>query len=219
MGLKIKKYVHRKFSNRLLKKIENDRIFKLRGLHFELSPGVFHPKYFNSSLILLDWIEANDLKGKKVLELGCGSGAGALLAAKRGAESYAADISALALENLKRNQEKNSLNVQTFQSDLFNQIPDVKFDYILVNPPFYPKNPTTEAEHAWYCGDDFDYFRNLFPQLKQQWLGMKCFMALSEDCNLEMIQAIAKESAYKLDQIAVKKSFWEKNFLYQLNQV
>lgn len=219
MGINIKKYIHQKFSKQLLKKIENDRKFELRGLNFELSPGIFHPKYFNSSLIILDWIESNDLIGKKVLELGCGSGAGALLAAKNGAQAFAADISSLAIEDLQANKERNELNVQIFQSDLFQSIPDIKFDYVLVNPPFYPKTPKTEAEHAWYCGDDFDYFKSFFPQLKEQWSGMKCFMALSEDCNLEMIQAIAKESGYRLDQIAVKKSFWEKNFLYQLNQI
>ena len=219
MGFKIKKYVHRKFSNRLLQKIESDRNFELRGIQFELSPGIFHPKYFNSSLIILDWVENNNIEGKKVLELGCGSGASALLAAKKGAESYAADISTLAIDNLQKNQELNKLKVQTFHSDLFKDIPQISFDYILINPPFYPKNPTSETDFAWYCGEGFSYFKNLFPELKRRWDQMECLISLSEDCNLEMIQKIAAESGFMLKEIAIKKSFWEKNYLYMVNQV
>ena len=49
---------------------------------------------------------------------------------------------------------------------MFDKIEKVNFDYIVINPPYFPKNPKSEKEFAWFCGSDFEYFKKLFSQLK-----------------------------------------------------
>jgi len=48
---------------------------------------------------------------------------------------------------------------------LFDRIETKEFDYIIINPPYFPKNPNKEEEFAWFCGNDFQYFKKLFNQI------------------------------------------------------
>ncbi len=85
--------------------------------------------------------ELQKLKNKKltILDLATGSGCIALALAKGLPESsvYATDISPEALELAQSNAKHNKINNITFiESDLFNNIPDIKFDLIVTNPPY-----------------------------------------------------------------------------------
>lgn len=216
MGLGLKKNIHRWLGKRLLRKIENDRVFELKGLQIEIDSGVFHPKYFNSSQLLLDWVESQDLKNKSLLELGCGSGVVAMLAARKGARVTASDISEKVIRNLRRNAEKNKLELTIIKSDLMDNIPELCFDFILINPPFYPKNPTDEDTYAWYCGENFDYFQKLFGQLKEKNFSGEVILSLSQDCDFESIKGIFSDFGFFYKKTQVKKSYWEKNYLFKL---
>ena len=79
-----------------------------------------------------------NLKNKSFLELGCGSGIISLLASKRGAKVTASDINQTALDYLATNASKNELAVKTVFSDLFQNLENQTFDYIVVNPPYNP---------------------------------------------------------------------------------
>ncbi len=78
----------------------------------------------------------NDIVGKSVLDLGCGTGRLSLGAAYLGAESVVGiDIDRSAIETAHVNQRKTGLdNVQWILGDI-NAI-DGKFDTVLENPPF-----------------------------------------------------------------------------------
>ncbi|XOV66534.1 MAG: methyltransferase [Fluviicola sp.] len=200
----------------MVRKIENDRSYRYKNLNIEIEPEVFHPKYFDSSQMLLEWVESNYISGKTILEVGSGSGIISLRAAQKGANVWAVDINPKAVALLKRNSETNSIQLKALESDLFSKVDDTQFDFILINPPFYPKNPTSDAEKAWFCGSNFEYFEKLFTQLKDRNITSGIYMTLSDDCDLERIQSIAKEHNYSFELQRTKKSFFEKNFIFEV---
>src|SRR5690606_36369730 len=105
-----------------------------------------------------------DLKNKSVLELGSGTGYLSVAAARAGATVTASDLSLLAVRNTKLNATRNNVSIKVVHSDLFANISGT-FDWIVINPPYYARNPKNESELAWHCGEDFEYFRRLFSQL------------------------------------------------------
>jgi release factor glutamine methyltransferase len=74
--------------------------------------------------------------GDKVLDLGCGSGVGAVFCAPKASELLAVDINPSAVKNTEENCRFNGLNnVVVKQSDMFSSV-EGKFDLILANPPY-----------------------------------------------------------------------------------
>lgn len=182
----------------------------------KVHPNVFPPHLTLSTKILLDFIKPIDMQGKTFLELGCGSGIISLFAAQKGAQVTASDINQKALDFLKINAKKNHLKVETIFSDLFQHI-NQNFNYIIINPPYYPKNPKNIKEMAWFCGKDFDYFYKLFSQLKKRhYFKTHIYIILSQDCAIDKIKDIAKESAFKMKEVFETTKNFEKNYIFSV---
>ncbi len=75
------------------------------------------------------------MRGKKVLDMGTGSGYLAVLSALNGAFVTASDIRRRALLNTRINAKLNGVRIKTIWSDLFDRIKGT-FDVILFNPPY-----------------------------------------------------------------------------------
>lgn len=182
-----------------------------------VKPGVFHPGLFISTKILLNFINDLNLETKSFLELGAGSGIISILAAKKGAVVYASDISRTATENIKLNAEMNDVKINVIDSDLFKNLPQQEFDFIIINPPYYQKNPETEEDYAWFCGNNYEYFTNLFNSLPSYInRSSKVYIILSEVCNITKIKSIGESNGFNW-KIELQKSVWgEKNFIYSL---
>ena len=180
-------------------------------------PTVFPPFLTISTKLLLEFIEPMDLRDKKFLELGCGCGIISILAAKKGAVVTATDINNAALEALKANSAKNNIDIEILHSDLFEKLHGSAFDIIVINPPYYPKTAQSIGENAWFCGENFEYFKNLFSQLPE-FISTKTdvCMILSEDCNLDSIKSIAVDNRITFDLIYSKSVTAEKNFIFNL---
>lgn len=195
------------------------RTYCYDNICIKVHPDVFPPHLTISTKILLDFIKPINLKTKSLLELGCGSGIISLFAAKKDAIVTATDINETALEYLKLNATKNKLNVKVVTSDLFEKLENNTFDYIIINPPYYPKKAKNIKEQAWFCGEKFEYFENLFQQLPTFLNGNNfCFMILSEDCEIEKIIQIAAKHDVKFQLIFNKKSNFEMNYIYQITK-
>ena len=196
--------------------LARSRKFRFENLKAEVHPGVFHPGLFLSTKILLRFLSQLDLKGKRFLELGCGTGVVSVRAAQLGARVTASDISATALANAKVNAGKNGVEVELVNSDLFQSFPSQRFDVIMINPPYYPKNPGNEEEHAWYCGEGHEYFHRLFAELKNYLNpGGEVFLILSEDCDQARIQEIAQQNHWSFEVALTKKVWGERNDIFR----
>ena len=193
------------------------RPFKYQGIQVLVHPEVFPPHLTLSTKILLDFIAELDLSKKSFLELGCGSGIISLFARSKEATVTASDINKTALENLKKASEENNLEVDCVYSNLFENLQNKNFDYILINPPYYPKQAKNVKEQAWFCGDDFQYFKNLFNQLPP-YINKKnqAYMILSEDCEFKTISEIASGNKLNLKAIFETSKMGEKNTIYQI---
>ncbi len=186
----------------------------------EIMPGVFHPGLFFSTQLLLNYVRQFVLEDQEFLELGAGSGLIAIWAAKHGARVTATDISPTAVLALVRNAAANHVTLEIVLSDLFAGITTGHFDFILINPPYYPKDPETESDLAWYCGSRFEYFERLFLQLPAFMSAhTRVFMILSEDCALDQIRAITDKNGLAFTMIKQTRICWEMNYIFQINRL
>lgn len=191
------------------------RTYCYENICIKVHPDVFPPHLTFSTKILLDHIKPLDLKEKTFLELGCGSGIISLLASKKGAVVSSSDINQTALNYLDANAVKNNLLVTTIFSDLFKSIPNSNFDYVIINPPYYPEKPKNIKEQAWFCGENFEYFENLFDQL-QNIESNNIFMILSVDCAIEKIKSISNKNNFQLSDIKKIKNNFETNYIFKI---
>lgn len=192
------------------------RDFTYDDIKIKVHPDVFPPQMTFSTKILLALINDIDLKSKTFLELGCGSGIISLLAAKKGATVTASDINQTALDYLETNASKNKLNLKIIYSDLFDNLKNQPFDYMVINPPYYPKKPKNIKQHAWFCGENFEYFERLFVQLPNYLAANTCYLILSQDCDIEKIKAIALRNVMTFELVFEKKELVETNYVFKV---
>ncbi len=135
----------------------------LFGFRLTIPSGVFHPKLFDSSRLLAKFVESLDLKDKTVLDMGTGSGIIGLCAARKGALVTSADLNPEAVASARANAMSNGMasRMDVLQSDLFDALPNKRFQYILWNPPFFPNTPGNFAEFAWHAGEKYELFDRL----------------------------------------------------------
>jgi release factor glutamine methyltransferase len=201
----------------LTKYLSKTRSYQYKGIRLIIPPEVFHPGFFFSTSILIGYINTLPLEGKTFLELGSGSGLISIYAAKKKAKVTAIDINPVAIEYLGKNSIDNNVQMQVIQSDMFRNVPEQHFDYIIINPPYYKKNPQTFKDYAWYCGENGEYFNSLFSTLAHYMhAGSVVLMILSQDCDLAMISSIASQNNFKLDCVFSKKNLMEENFIYKI---
>jgi len=199
------------------KYLSKERSYKYKDISIKVLPGVFHPGFYFSTKLLLKFLEGIDLQNKYLLELGAGTGLISVCSAKQGAIVTASDISLSAVDNIKMNSESNNVNIHVINSDLFDKIPMGNFDYIIINPPYYKKTPTTQKEFAWFCGDNFQYFRKLFTQLGNHLNdNTTTIIILSDEADIKTIKSIATENKFLMQEIFHKKIWGENHFIFKI---
>ncbi|TQV89501.1 methyltransferase [Aliikangiella coralliicola] len=198
--------------------LASPRQYSYDNLSLQVDVDVFHPGLFYSSRLFADFINDLPLKNKTLLDLGSGSGILSLVGAKKGAKVTAVDISEVAVVNTRKNAHENKLNITSLQSDLFSQVTQ-RYDYIVVNPPYYPKTPKSSAEQAWYCGASHEYFERFFGELSNYCeVNGKVYMIMSEECDLIRIKKIARLHDFSLNIVLKRKFLLEDNFIFEISK-
>lgn len=190
------------------------------GISLTILPGVFHPGIFLSTNILVRFLSGKSLNGKRLLELGAGSGLISFFAQKKGALVTATDINPQAIEGLKLNAETNKLPISVIETSLLNELNVNEFDIVVINPPYYPKAAQNMQEAAFYCGPAFEYFVALFQQLSDQQLRKSCsvYMILSEDCRISHIRELAAAQSIDFEEVWSTSKWGERNYIFQLSR-
>lgn len=124
-------------NNENLKSEEIKRKAIINGKEFEFltDNGVFSKKGLDfGTRSLLESIDTTKINGK-VLDFGCGYGPiGIYISRMTNAEVHMIDVNRRSLELARRNVNLNHVNVQIYESNIYENV-NKTFDYIISNPP------------------------------------------------------------------------------------
>ena len=112
------------------------------GLNFYVSESVLIPR--PETELLVEGALKFRKRRPKILDVGTGSGNIIISIAKnRKGDFYASDIAAESLKIARKNAAKHKVKIKFYKSDLFKNLPQIKFDLIIANLPYlwnnYPK--------------------------------------------------------------------------------
>jgi release factor glutamine methyltransferase len=118
------------------------------GLQLRVPQGVFAPT--PTSDLLGNLVTDHATPGLRVLDMGCGAGANAVLAARTGATVLGVDVNPAAVEASRANAARNGVADRTefAVSDLFDAV-EGDFDLVVIDPPFRWFSPRTMLERAF----------------------------------------------------------------------
>lgn len=194
------------------------------GLKFEIVKDVFSPALSRST----EFFAKNLIKrcnGKKVFEIGCGSGVISILCSLAGAKYvFCTDISTSAIKCTKINSERHNVlhKMKIIKDRGFDEVRDT-FDLIFFGLPYvYVEdiNPLLRkyGEIAYSIFDEkyesqIIYFRNVSKYLKE---GGEAFVGFSKVGDLERFEYNLSQSGLTAILEAVEKEGRADNRFYQL---
>jgi len=193
------------------------------GLDLTVGPTVFDPRFFLTSAFFAEFILGLDLRGKRVADVGTGSGILAIAAAKAGAsEVVAIDINPYAVAATNVNAKKNGVagTVKAIIGHLLSPVPaGARFDLILTNPPFFEGQPRDVADRAWYAGPNFRDIAMLFEQASQRLApGGRVYVVLSSSCNLAAFAEMIEKAGMTGHPVSKKSFVLESIIVYELRR-
>ncbi|MFD3808713.1 HemK2/MTQ2 family protein methyltransferase [Streptomyces sp. NPDC058611] len=120
-------------------------------------PGVYQPQ--GDTRLMAEALAQEGLTpGADVLEIGTGTGALALQAARRGARVTAVDVSWRAVVTARLNAVRQRLPLRLVHGDFASTVTGSRFDLVIANPPYVPapgaELPVRGPERAWDAGRD-----------------------------------------------------------------
>ncbi len=174
---------------------------EIYGFKFKLDPQVLSPTLSRSGAFMANHLIADQnlsLKGKRVLDLGCGSGVIGLHCLRAGADHVTfSDINRAAVENAQKNVHSNGFldysRVALFTADGFPNKAH-KYDVIVCNAPFWDHATHAGIEQAAF--DPAHQFSKIVLQNAGEHLspGGRLYYGISSQANLDTIDRLLKQS-------------------------
>ena len=202
---------------------ERHRTRRARAAGFDLvvRPTVFHPRHFLTSEYFARFISRLDLSGKRIADVGTGSGILALAAARAGAASVVAvDINPNAVQSAAENARVNGFGdrVAAVCSNLLSALPARPlFDVIISNPPYFPGEPLDLSDRAWHAGPDYRDVALLFEQARERLApGGRFYLQLSSDSDFERLGTLIERAGLRAQIVAERSVLVERLIIYEL---
>ncbi len=209
------------FSYHLFLARRSTTVTEVGGFRLTVPPTVFHPRVFLTSKYFAGFIGKLDLEGKRVAEVGTGSGILSLAAARAGAASVVAiDINPNAARAASDNARDNGLGdrVRGVASNLMSGIaPRPLFDVIISSPPSFAGEPRDLADRAWYAGPGYRDIKALFEQARERLApGGAMYLLLSSDSDLTLLGELIHQAHFSIHLVGKQSIFIEDFILYEL---
>jgi SAM-dependent methyltransferase len=139
---------------------------RVDGVPLVIFPDVFNPVLLRSGAFLARNLpapvssKAPDSVRPRALDLGTGSGIGAIFAARLGYQVVGVDLNPEAVRCARINVLLNHLDelVEILPGDLFAPVAGQRFDLVVFNPPFFRGVPSDQLDQAWRAPDVIERF-------------------------------------------------------------
>jgi HemK-related putative methylase len=190
---------------------------RLAGRPFLVLPAVFNPTlFFSSEFMVGSFNETLIPAGAHLLDVGTGSGVGAVFAADWAAQVTAVDVNPAAVRCARINVLLNGVEdrVAVQQSDLFTAVAHRRFDVILFNPPYYRGQPHSSLDHAFHATDVLERFSAALPD--HLTAAGHALVLLSSAGDEAAFLKLWHDRAWRVDVAAVKHLPLEVLTLYRL---
>ena len=209
------------FSYHLILKRRSTRMTRAAGFRLIVRPTVFHPRYFITSEFFASFISRQDLNGKRVADVGTGSGILGLAAARAGAASVTAvDVNPNAALTAAENARANGYGdcFMAVCSDLLGALaPGALFDAVISSPPSFPGEPRDIADRSWHAGPNYRDIAPLFDQARDRLApGGRVYLLVSSDSDLDLFSALIARARFQARLVAERSIFIESLIVYEL---
>ncbi|MEO0311188.1 MAG: hypothetical protein RIQ89_845 [Bacteroidota bacterium] len=216
MNKVFKKILNNTYKPLLQQYLKKDRSYTWKNINLSIPAGIFHPKFFFSTQLLLRFLSAVDLNNKKIIEIGCGSGLISIYCAQQQGMVTSVDINTAAVKCTALNASINNVAINALESNLFANIPNQEFDILIINPPYYAGAIHQPADHAWYAGPNYEYFYQLFEQLPNYMnSSSRVFIILSEEGPTDLIKKLCLPH-FTIYKIHTFNKWLEKNHIFEI---
>ena len=209
------------FSYHLILRRRTTRRTRAAGFSLTVRPTVFHPRYFITSQFFAGFVDGLDLRGKRVLDVGTGSGVLALAARRAGAaEVTAIDINpaaaAAAADNARANGYRTGF--RAICANLLSALaPTPHFDVIISSPPSFPGEPRDVADRAWHAGPNYRDIAGLFDQARRRLApGGRVYLLVSSDSDVELLGELVERAGFYWRVVAERSILIEVLVIYEL---
>jgi methylase of polypeptide subunit release factors len=209
------------FAYHLILARRDTREARAAGFRLVVRPTVFHPRFFLTSEFFAKFIDRLDLAGKRVAEIGTGSGVLALAAARAGAaEVVAIDINPNAALSAAENARLNGYGDRIFPlcCNLLSGIAERPlFDVILSSPPSFPGRPKDVADRAWFAGPGYCDIAEMFSAARARLNpGGRFYILLSSDSDLGLLGRMIAATGFSARPVKERSIGFESFILYEL---
>lgn len=186
------------------------------GKPFLVLPDVFNPGIFRTGEYLAMQFTDHISPDACVLDMGTGSGIGAIFAAQYTRHVTAVDINPEAVRCAQINATLNRVEdrVCVRQSDLFTVLEDARYDVILFNPPFFRGEPKGLEDHAWRSINVVERFAAEFAEHLNS--GGYALVVLSSNGDTAAFLAAFQTNGCKIETIAQKDVLSEILTVYKI---
>lgn len=172
---------------------------EISGVNLKVLPDVFSPEIFFESQWFAEKV-ATLAEGKKLLEIGPGTGIIGLFSALKGAEVAAVDVNEKAIENTELNFAEHGLDVDARLGSVYEPLDSTEqYDIIFWNHPF---NKTSQEDTDPFLKSVFDYeYKHLETYISEGGSHLaekgRLLLGTSSIANLQEIEDIAHKYDYK----------------------